>query len=184
MRITLLTASAAIALLAGCNKSADNPQANAVAANNNAVLPVRDNAAVLVRAPASKEEALKLMHDRHENMEKIGKATKAIGRELKGASPDLANIRSSAAIIAGFAPKVPSWFPAGTGPDVGKTQAKAEIWQKPQNYAAKSKAFEQAAAAFQRAATTADMSAINARFADLGKSCKACHEGYRTEHKK
>ena len=33
------------------------------------------------RRPPTKEEALKLMHERHENMEKIGKATKAIGRE-------------------------------------------------------------------------------------------------------
>jgi cytochrome c556 len=184
MRITLLTASAAIALLAGCNQSSDNPQANAVAANDGPVLPVRDNAAVLVRAPANKEEALALMHDRHENMEKIGKATKAIGRELKAASPDLARIRPSAAIIAGYAPKVPSWFPAGTGPDVGKTQSKAEIWQKPQDFAAKSKAFEQAALAFQAAARTADMAAISARFTDLGKTCKACHDPYRTEHKK
>jgi cytochrome c556 len=184
MRITLLAASAAIALLASCNQSADNPPANAVAANDGPVLPVRDNAAVLVRAPANKAEALTLMHDRHENMEKIGKATKAIGRELKATSPDLATIRSSAAVIAGFAPKVPAWFPAGTGPDVGKTQSKAEIWQKPQDFSAKSKAFEQAAVAFQAATRTADMAAINARFAELGKTCKACHDPYRSEHKK
>lgn len=184
MRTTLLAATAAIALLAGCNPSADNQPANAVAANNAQILPVRDNAAVLVRAPATKKDALKLMHDRHENMEKIGKATKAIGRELKAGAPDLATIRASAAAIAGFAPKVPSWFPPGTGPDVGKTMAKPEIWQKPQDVAAKSKAFEQAALAFHAAARTGDMAAIKTRFADLGKTCKACHDSYRSEHKK
>ena len=98
--------------------------------------------AVLVRAP-SKAQALKLMHDRHENMEQIGKAFKIAGRELKASAPNLATVRSSAATIAGFAPKVPSWFPPGTGPDVGKTMAKPEVWQKPADFAAKAKAFRE-----------------------------------------
>ena len=184
MRIAMLAATAAIALLTGCNQSADNQPANSVAAKNAQVLPVRDNAAVLVRAPANKQAALKLMHDRHEDMEKIGKATKAISRELKASAPNLATIRSSAATISGLAPKVPAWFPPGTGPDVGKTMAKPEIWQKPQDFAAKSKTFEEAALAFHAAARSGDIASIKTRFADLGKSCKACHDSYRNEHKK
>jgi cytochrome c556 len=184
MRNALLAATAALALLTGCTQSAENQPSNTVAAKNAQVLPVRDNAAVLVRAPANKQEALKLMHDRHEDMEKIGKATKAISRELKAGAPNLATIRASAATIAGFAPKVPSWFPAGTGPDVGKTMAKPEIWQKPQDFAAKDKAFQGAALAFHAAAKSGDMTAIKTRFADLGKTCKACHDSYRNEHKK
>ena len=180
MRNTLLAATAAVVLLAGCGKSADTPTTT----KNDQVLPIRDNAAVLVRAPATKADALKLMHDRHENMEKIGKAFKTAGRELKASAPNLATVRSSAALIAGYAPKVPSWFPPGTGPDVGKTMAKPEIWQKPADFAAKAKAFQGAAAAFNASAKAGDMAAINARFGDLAKTCKACHDGYRNEHKK
>ncbi len=183
MRTALLAATAAVSLLTGCRQSADNPAANADVPNAQ-VLPIRDNAAVLVRAPATKAAALKLMHDRHENMEKIGKATKAISRELKASAPNLATIRSSAATISGLAPKVPAWFPPGTGPDVGKTMAKPEIWQKPQDFAAKSKSFGQAALAFHAAARSGDIASIKTRFADLGKSCKACHDSYRNEHKK
>ena len=90
-------------------------------------------------------------------------------------------IRSSAATIAGLAPKVPSWFPAGTGPDVGKTEAKAEIWQKPQDFAARTRAFQQAALAFDAASKAGEMPVIQARFADLGKTCKGCHDLYREE---
>jgi len=86
-----------------------------------------------------------------------------------------------AATIAGFAPKVPSWFPPGTGPNVGKTMAKAEIWQKPADFAAKAKAFRGAALAFNAAAKSGDMAAIKAGFGDLGKTCKACHDPYRAE---
>jgi cytochrome c556 len=181
MRNALLAATAVL-LLAGCGKSADNPAANADTPSGQ-VLPIRDNAMVLVRAP-SKPQALKLMHDRHENMEQIGKAFKIAGRELKAGAPNLAAVRSSAATIAGFAPRVPSWFPPGTGPDVGKTMAKPEVWQKPADFASKTKAFQGAALAFNAAARAGDMAAINARFGDLGKTCKACHDGYRNEHKK
>ena len=46
---------------------------------------------------------------------------------------------------------------------------------------AKDKAFQQAALAFDAAAKSGDMAAINARFGELGKTCKACHDPYRSE---
>jgi cytochrome c556 len=183
MRNALLAATAAVALLSGCRQSADNPAANVVTPRNGQVLPIMD-AAIAIRTPATKEAALKLMHARHENMEKIGKAFKLAGRELKAGAPNLATVRSSAATIAGFAPKVPSWFPSGTGPDVGKTLAKPEVWQKPADFAAKAKTFREAALAFNATAKAGDMAAITASFADLGKTCKACHDNYRSEIKK
>jgi cytochrome c556 len=107
---------------------------------------------------------------------------KVISRQLKGDSPDLAQVRQNAGVIATLAPQVQGWFPAGTGPDVGKTEAKAEIWQKPEDFAAKSRDFTQAAQAFQAAANGNDLAAIRAAHGNLGKSCKACHDLYREEH--
>ena len=174
MNKALFAATAALALLSACKEQpavADNSHAD----HNG----VAENASAPAAAPVSKEEAAKIMHERHEGMEKIGKATKALGREMKAATPDLAVVRSSAATIAELAPKTSTWFPAGTGPDVGKTHAKAEIWQKPEDFAAKTKGFQAAAAAFNDAAKGDDIAAIKARFGDLGKSCKACHDSYR-----
>jgi cytochrome c556 len=197
MRNALLAAVAATALVAGCRQAADDQAANTSAPKSGQVLPVTDASATMAAMhdmegmtqakqamPMKHDAAMQLMHDRHEHMEKIGKANKAISRELKASAPRLATVRSSAATIAGLAPKVPSWFPPGTGPDVGKTMAKPGIWQKPQDFAAKAKAFRDTALAFNAAAKTGDMAAINARFGDLGKTCKACHDGYRSEHKK
>jgi cytochrome c556 len=179
MRFLALTA---IALLAACGEPAqDNEQAAANRSGDTAQAASSTVAAAAAK-PLARDAALKLMHQRHEDMEKIGDATKAVSRTLKTDSPDLAVIRSSAATMAKLAPQVPSWFPPGTGPDVGKTEAKAQIWQKPQDFAAKSRAFRDAAAAFDAAAKSGDMAAIKARFADLGKSCKACHDLYREEH--
>jgi cytochrome c556 len=115
-------------------------------------------------------------------MEAIGKATKAIKRELDGPA-DLATIRPSAAKIAGLSQKASGWFPAGTGPDVGKTGAKPDIWRNQADFTAKLRDFQKAAQAFNSAASGGDVNAIKARFADMGGTCKACHDKYRAEMK-
>jgi cytochrome c556 len=144
-------------------------------------------AATLILAPAealalaaiSPGDAARIMHDRHEGMEAIGKATKAASRELQGAAPDVAVVRQSAGIIGGMARKASGWFPAGTGPNVAKTRAKPEIWQDPKDFTAKLHNFQIAANAFNTAAAGGDVNAMKMRFADLGGACKACHDKYR-----
>ena len=126
-------------------------------------------------------KAAQVMHERHEGMETIGKAFKALHREFDASSPFVPTVRSSAAQIANLSKSASGWFPAGTGPDVGKTGAKPEIWQNPQDFAAKLSAFQKAAQVFNAAASGNDMAAAKARYADLGGTCKACHDKYRTE---
>lgn len=191
MRNILLVAATA-ALLAGCGQSADTP----AAAKNAQVLPITDfNATMVVVTPMeammqsmrgkpmNHQAAMRRMHERHEGMEQIGKSFKLAGRSLKSEPSDLTVVRSAAATIARLASRTPTWFPAGTGPDVGKTRAKPEIWQKPADFVARDRAFQQAAAAFDAAAKSGDMAAAQARFSDLGKTCKTCHDSYRSEEK-
>jgi cytochrome c556 len=128
-------------------------------------------------------DAAKVMHVRHEGMETIGKTGKAINRELTGSSPNLGIVHAGAGRIAALSQQASNWFPAGTGPEVGKTGAKPEIWL-PQNqpdFAAKLHDFQVAAAAFNTATAGSDLSAIKARFDGLEHACKACHDKYRTE---
>lgn len=179
----MITGLAAI-LLAGCGSSGDGNEALAEANSSGTAASealenqVRESPAT----PMQKEQALALMKERHENYEKIGEAMKSISRELKAEAPGLAKVRAGAATIADLAPKVPSWFPAGTGPDVGKTEARAEIWQKPEDFAAKAQGFREAAIAFNQAAQGSDLDAVRSAHANLGKSCKGCHDLYREEH--
>jgi cytochrome c556 len=125
--------------------------------------------------------AAHVMHERHEGMETIGKNFKALHREFDSASPFAPAVRSGASQIAALSTRASGWFPAGTGPEVGKTGAKPEIWQNPQDFNAKLSAFQKAALAFQTAASGNDMNSAKARYSDLGGTCKACHDKYRTE---
>lgn len=128
-------------------------------------------------------DATRIMHERHEGMESIGKASKAANRELGGSSPDLAVVRSSADRIATLSRQASNWFPAGTGPQAGNTGAKPEIWRSPRDFGVKLSAFQKAALAFNAAARGNDVGAIKLRFAELGQTCKACHDRYRKEMK-
>ena len=176
----LLLAVAMTGLLAACGQSdGDNVVAEANATGNEASAAVENAVQNSDATPLQKEQALALMEERHENYERIGDAMKVITRELKASSPDLAQVRQHAGTIAQLAPQIPTWFPAGTGPDVGQTDAKAEIWQNKPDFESKAQAFNQAAQRFQAAAQGSDVEAIRAAHADLGKSCKACHDLYR-----
>lgn len=138
-------------------------------------------AAGAIAAPLSKTAALKIMHERHEGMEAVGKANKVLRREATAASPNLAAVRTAAGKITKLAGQSAKWFPSGTGPDVGKTGAKPEIWQKPADFSARMRDFQGAAKALNAAAAKGDVAGIKARYADLGKTCKACHDTYRSE---
>jgi cytochrome c556 len=135
----------------------------------------------LIAAAPSRDQALKIMHDRHEGMEMIGKSAKAINRELAGGSPNLASVRTSAATIYNLSRKSSGWFPKGTGPELGKTGAKPEIWQNWPDFTAKLHNFQAAAKIFNAAAASGNVNAIKARYADLGGTCKACHDKYRMD---
>lgn len=182
-----LYALCAITLLAGCNAQEDSNQAESpntliesAETRTGAAAPASDAPADQISmAAVPRETALRLMHERHEKYEEIGDAMKVITRELRAGQPDLAAVRQGADTIATLAPMIPSWFPAGTGPDVGETHARAEIWQRPEDFSAKAQTLEEQANAFRDAARGTDVAAIRAAHAELGQACKACHDLYR-----
>lgn len=196
MRSTLIAAAAACSLLTACNwkaGQANSAQGNIsrdnrppAAANGSAVTNsaatngLATNAMVMLAVPVSKDRALQIMHVRHEGMEAMGDATKAIHRALSG-GPDLAVVRANASKIAQLSEQASTWFPAGTGPDVGKTRAKPAIWQNPDDFATKLRTLQTAARALETAASGNDVAAMNARFGALGGTCKSCHDSYRAE---
>lgn len=117
---------------------------------------------------------------RHESFEEMGDAMKLIGDELKGGKPDMAKIQAAAATINGFAPKLESWFPAGSGPADGiKTEAKQDVWTKPAEFQAVATRFVDEANKFNTLAQAGDAAAIGKGMEALGGSCKACHDKFK-----
>ncbi|HWI89359.1 MAG TPA: cytochrome c [Sphingomicrobium sp.] len=181
MRIAMFAAAGAFVFLAGCGGPQTSQANNSHANISNESRATSNGMVMLAAGPVSGQQAVAIMHERHEGMGTIGKTNKAIKRELDSASPNMTTLRAGAAQIADLSRKASGWFPPGTGPDVGKTGAKPDIWRDPQDFASKLHNFQAAAATFNQAAMSGDVNLIKAKWGELGQACKACHDKYRTE---
>jgi cytochrome c556 len=179
MRIAPFAFAAFLLLLSGCGGPKTSQANNAQANISNESRDVNQAAASNVQARVSLGDAAKIMHDRHEAMEGLGKAMKALHRELDSGKPDINLIRAQTSTMASTAAKIPGFFPAGTGPDVGKTRAKPEIWKQHDLFIRKSKDFFGASQAIDAAAKAGDVNKVMALHENVDKACKACHDPFR-----
>jgi cytochrome c556 len=116
---------------------------------------------------------------RQAGYKELGKSMRAAKQALdKG---DAAAVRGSANQIAALTGQAPRWFPAGSGPEAGKTAAKPAIWQQRADFDSKMRNFGAAAQAFRAAAAGGDLNAMKAAHGRLGQTCGACHEPYRAK---
>jgi cytochrome c556 len=143
--------------------------------------------AVVALAPvaAAKVDPNVAIPARQMGMKQVGRTFKGINDQLHSGAPDAAAVAAGAHQLADLARKVPSWFPAGSGPETGvKTSAKADIWAQPADFRAKAKALASATAALDRAAAkSADPTLLQPLVAQVGGACKACHTTYKApEH--
>ena len=112
----------------------------------------------------------------------IGGASKGINDQLNSATPDVAAIQGYARTLDQLAPQIPSWFPAGSGPESGvKTLAKAEIWTQPAAFAAAAAGFATEARHFDMTAAGGNVDAIRAEYPTLAKACGNCHGQFRAK---
>jgi cytochrome c556 len=122
--------------------------------------------------------------DRREVMKANGAAMKAISEILK-ANGSAADMAPHAAKLTEDAGKLATLFPAGSdqpqGKDPGQTMAKTEIWQKPDEFAAALKKFQDESAMLQTAVAGGDMGVISAEFEKLGGVCGDCHKQFRAK---
>ncbi len=109
-----------------------------------------------------------------------------MGKDMK-----LANMLTSGQVdrpadLVGFAAALQNapigeLFPAGTGPDVLETGAKAALWTDPEGFAKAVKTYQEKATALSAAAQAGDMATAKAAAKELGTTCSGCHDLYRME---
>jgi cytochrome c556 len=97
----------------------------------------------------------------------------------KGA--DLRSLAGAARSLSQWAAILPALFPAGTGPDVAETRAKAEIWSNRADFERRARDYAEAAARMAEAAAAGDMTRGGAAWDATRETCNACHERYRSD---
>lgn len=137
-------------------------------------------------APEPQGETPAELELRHDNFEGIGDSFKIIRANFEeGAETDLAAVEAAARDINERANSIEDHFPAGSGRDAGwDTEALATIWEQPEEFtAAQQKLLEESATMMQLAAS-GDAAVTGAQIAELGGSCKNCHDTFRYDDEK
>ena len=116
-----------------------------------------------------------------EKRQKAMKSNSAAVKAIKAAveAKDYATIEAKAKDIMGTAEKIPSLFPKGS--TTGKTKAKAEIWEKNEDFVKHAKSLSKSAAELAAAAKAGNDAEVGVKLKAVGDTCTACHKQFRAE---
>jgi cytochrome c556 len=131
---------------------------------------------VLIAAASARD----VQKARHDHYHELGDAFKTVRDQARGSSPDMAKIKAAAQVINEASIDQGRWFPAGTGPEAGKTRALPVIWQRAEDFKAAQQVFSDAAPKLLAAANAGDFAAVKSSYGALGKACKNCHDTFRS----
>jgi cytochrome c556 len=114
-----------------------------------------------------------------EKRQKVMKGQSAAAKAIKGAveSKDYATVELKAKDLMSSSEKIPDLFPKGS--TQGKTKAKAEIWEKPDDFAKNAKNLNKAASELASAAKAKDDAAVTAKVKAVSEACSSCHKAFR-----
>jgi cytochrome c556 len=123
-----------------------------------------------------------LIKSRQDKLRDMGGALKGIDDELKKRNPDWDNVIGPAVeTLQSRGTYLLEWFPKGSGPESGlKTYALPALWQKPDDFTKLGKAMMVETAKLKQIASTKDVAGLRSEVVVVGKSCKACHDSYRS----
>ena len=109
------------------------------------------------------------------------KGNSAAAKAIKGAveTKDYATVEAKAKDIMGTADKIVSLFPKGS--TTGKTKAKPEIWEKPDEFSKDAKNLSKAASELASAAKAGNAADVDVKVKALGEACNSCHKQFRAE---
>jgi cytochrome c556 len=109
------------------------------------------------------------------------KGNSAAAKAIKGAveTKDYATVEAKAKDIMGTADKIVSLFPKGS--TTGKTKAKPEIWEKPDDFSKAAKNLGKAASELASAAKAGNADDVDVKVKALGEACNSCHKQFRAE---
>jgi cytochrome c556 len=125
------------------------------------------------------EDAKQIVNARQEQLKILERTAKALGHELERSAPDRAAVAKDATKIAALVAELPNWFPAGSGPDVVRTAAKADVWTRPAEFRKAGDSLLTSARLLTQLSTSDDLAAVRRQTKILSETCDDCHDAFR-----
>jgi cytochrome c556 len=106
------------------------------------------------------------------------KSNSADAKAIKAAveAKDYATVETKAKELMSNSEQI-ALFPKGS--KTGKTKAKAEVWEKPDDFAKVAKSLGKASGELVTAAKNRDDAAMSLKFKELSDTCTTCHKTFR-----
>jgi cytochrome c556 len=112
-------------------------------------------------------------------MSALGGHTAAAGLIIRGKVDYNPQLVEHARSLAATTTMIKDIFPPDS--ELGDTDAKANVWQKPEEFKQHAMDAQEAASAFLKSVEAGDKAEIGKKYAALGKTCKSCHDEFRKE---
>ncbi len=133
-------------------------------------------------APIAADMTVKqLMHQRHENFHALEDHYEGVLKEVGKSGVDWQRVKADSEKLLTLSSEILQWFPPGTGPEVGKTKAKAEVWSRPDEFKSQLDRYAQEVRKLSEAVDGRDQAAAATRIDAVGKACGACHDTFRKQ---
>ena len=127
------------------------------------------------------DHSASVIKERKQGFKKMGKSMRAMGKQLKSGTNDMAVIEKSVNTIKVQSMKLESWFKQETSTESGyKTDALPAIWSNKPDFAKKAKALRDAATDVQNSLGNSDFE-LKAAMMQLKKTCGSCHDKYKAD---
>ena len=116
---------------------------------------------------------------RQATMKSMGAHMSAMSLVVKHHISSRADLAAHAEAIHGVSRSLAGLFPAGTGPDKVKTDAKPAIWQQLPEFKQAAEQLEHDSAKLAELAKKGDAKAFDEQFKVVGETCNDCHNSFR-----
>ena len=118
---------------------------------------------------------------RQASMKSMGAHMSAMSLVVKHQIASRADLAAHAEAIHGVSRNLADLFPAGSGPDKVKSDAKAAIWQQLPEFRQEAQELERGSAKLAELAKKGDAKAFDAQFKVVGETCNDCHQSFRVQ---
>ena len=135
--------------------------------------------AALLFLAADKPESI--VKYRQASMKSMGSHMSAMSLVVKHQISTRADLPAHAEAVHGVSRNLADLFPAGSGPDRVKSDAKAAIWQQLPEFRQQAQQLERESAKLAELAKKGDAKAFDAQFKVVGETCNDCHESFRVQ---
>ena len=116
---------------------------------------------------------------RQASMKSMGAHMSAMSLVVKHQIASRADLAAHAEAIYGVSRDLDALFPAGSGPDKVKTDAKPAVWQQLPEFKHDAEQLERESAKLAELAKKGDAKAFDEQFKVVGETCNDCHNSFR-----